>query len=122
MDMLYCPVEHADFEQPIKGKVRLGDLLFYSVLSNANTPRPNQPTAECLQVARQRCLDRTCEDHSSQASMDPVAPLKSDRVAFQGKTLPRQYRCCVGAHKCIYLAKRQNASFCKNIFALTNPP
>jgi hypothetical protein len=29
----------------------LGDLLFYSVLSNANIPEPNEPTVECLQVA-----------------------------------------------------------------------
>jgi hypothetical protein len=29
-----------NFEQPLSGKARLGDLLFCSVLSNANTPKP----------------------------------------------------------------------------------
>ena len=43
---------HVDFEQPIYlAKARLGDLLFRSVLSNADTPEPSQPTLECLQVA-----------------------------------------------------------------------
>ena len=36
-------------------------LLLCSVLSNANIPS-HQPTSECLQVARQRCLDRAHDD------------------------------------------------------------
>jgi hypothetical protein len=83
MDMLYCPVEHADFEQPIKGKVRLGDLLFCSVLSNANIRG---------QISQLRNVSRS---QGNVAWIVPsmiahirllrarIAPLKSDRVAFQ---------------------------------------
>jgi hypothetical protein len=35
----------------MKGKARLGDLLFYSVLSNAHASQPNQPTKEGVRVA-----------------------------------------------------------------------
>jgi hypothetical protein len=43
-------IEHADFEQPISGKARLGDLLLCSVLSNANIPS---------QISRHRNVSRS---------------------------------------------------------------
>jgi hypothetical protein len=45
------PVAHADFEQPMKGKVRLGDLLFCSVLFQRQQTEPTSRLSVHSQVA-----------------------------------------------------------------------